>query len=84
LTADEKVAELNHIVEQSLQANEDLRLHLEQVGNDKVTFVREKIDELVHKEVQLKLNNIAANEGTKGNKSCFFETLGEDVSQMKS
>ena len=32
---------------------------MEQVGNDKITFVREKIDDLVNKEVQLKLNNIA-------------------------
>jgi hypothetical protein len=28
-----------------------------------VAFVREKIDDLVHKEVQLKLNNIAASTG---------------------
>ena len=37
---------------------------MEQVENDKISFVREKIDELVHKEVQLKLNNIASSEGT--------------------
>jgi hypothetical protein len=38
-----------------------LKLQLEQVGGDKIAFVREKIDDLVHKEVQLKLNNIAAS-----------------------
>ena len=36
---------------------------MEQLGSDKLTFVREKIDDLVQKEVQLKLNNIAAATG---------------------
>lgn len=41
--------------------NMQVKQQMEQLGNDKITFVREKIDDLVHKEVQLKLNNIAAN-----------------------
>ena len=43
--------------------NDNIRTQLEQLSNDKVTFVREKIDDLVHKEVQLKLNNIKAQGG---------------------
>ena len=57
-----------------------LQQQLEQVGNDKITFVREKIDELVHKEVQLKLNNIAANEKDfqKSNLTSFSNTSIDD------
>jgi uncharacterized protein Veg len=33
------------------------------MGSDKIQFVRDKIDDLVGKEVQLKLNNIAAASG---------------------
>lgn len=40
-------------------------MQLEQVGSDKITFVREKIDSLVNKEVQLKLNNLAAQDSQK-------------------
>ena len=48
--------------------NGNLKLRLETAGtgagpNTNNTFVREKIDDLVHKEVQLKLNNIAASTG---------------------
>ncbi len=50
---------MHHVVDQYSQENEQLRMQLEQLGNDKISFVREKIDELVHKEVQLKLNNMA-------------------------
>lgn len=62
LSADEKMSELSNIIEQQNQENEQLRMQLEQLNQDKITFVREKIDELVNKEVQLKLNNIAASE----------------------
>lgn len=51
LTADEKVNELNQFVEMQQQENEQLRHQLDQLGNDKISFVREKIDDLVHKEV---------------------------------
>jgi hypothetical protein len=51
MTADEKVQEMHHVVDQYSQENEQLRMQLEQLGNDKISFVREKIDELVHKEV---------------------------------
>lgn len=37
-----------------------MKLQLDSVGSDKIQFVRERIDDLVGKEVQLKLNNIAA------------------------
>jgi len=62
LTADEKVQELSQVVEQCHQENEELRQQLEQIKNDKIAFVRDKINDLVHKEVQLKLNNMALNE----------------------
>ena len=57
------------MVDQQQFENEEMRTQLEQVGNDKITFAREKIDELVHKEVQLKLNLIAQNSNSqdKGN-----------------
>jgi hypothetical protein len=38
-------------------------MHMQQMEGDKISFARGKIDELVHKEVQLKLNNIAASQG---------------------
>ena len=47
------------------------------MGQDKITFVREKIDDLVHKEVQLKLNNIAASSDMSSPKS-------EEVLLLKS
>ena len=53
---------MQNVVEQQQMENEQIRQQMEQLGNDKITFVREKIDDLVHKEVQLKLNNIAANQ----------------------
>ena len=58
MTADEKVNELAQLLEKQQQEQEQMYAQLQQVENDKVTFVREKIDELVHKEVQLKLNTI--------------------------
>lgn len=46
--------------------NSNLKVQVESMAAgsaDKVSFVRDKIDDLVHKEVQLKLNNIAAATG---------------------
>ena len=65
LTAEEKVMELSEVMEEQRRENELLRMQLEQVGSDKITFVREKIDSLVNKEVQLKLNNLAAQDQQK-------------------
>lgn len=45
-----------------MNESEVLRHMLEQVDSDKVQFAREKIDQLVHKEVQLKLNAMAQSE----------------------
>lgn len=89
LTADEKVAELNEMMDDQRRENEHLRLQLEQVGSDKITFVREKIDSLVNKEVQLKLNNIAASEQqTNSQKSKKINNalkycIGEEVQALK-
>lgn len=53
---------MNQLYEQQRYENEVLKMQLQQVGSDKITFAREKIDELVHKEVQLKLNNMGQNQ----------------------
>lgn len=51
MTADEKISELQSILEHSTYENRKLILQMESVGKEKLTFVRERIDELVGKEV---------------------------------
>lgn len=58
LTADEKVNELYQILEHQGIENQKMRMQIEQVGGDKITFVREKIDELVNREVKIRLNGM--------------------------
>ncbi len=50
-------------ITQDIQAeNNNLRVSLEQIGNDKMIFAREKIDELVNKEVQMKMQSIGGGQ----------------------
>lgn len=63
--------------------NGNLKVQIESAGGDKVAFVREKIDDLVHKEVQLKLNNIAASTGNPHLMERELYQKGEELNSIK-
>ena len=69
LTADEKITELQQIVEHYGYENEQLKSGIERMGNDKIIIQREKLDELVQKEVQNKMGMM----GRQNDNSQFME-----------
>jgi hypothetical protein len=84
MTADEKVNELAQLLDYIQMENSNLKVQVESsAGGDKVAFVREKIDDLVHKEVQLKLNNIAASTGNPHLMERELYQKGEELNNIK-